>query len=319
MTRFFYTKGFEREWHPSAEDLLFYVDGELKATKSSSVRSHLEACWTCRARVEELQETITSFIQYLDTTLTPSLDPPPRQWQTFQSRLRNAGSGQDSHPRRAQFLCWFRRAFWAHRPAFVTALVLVTLLCLFIVRFENIPPVSANQLLTNATEAQVRRIREVLQPVVHQKLNVQRSSPAALPKSRVTWEIWCDPGAKRFFQRFESIDGAVRFESRSESFSTLSSPAGGVHNPAAAADPRSAAARKPAEIPELVRQLEQVYQTNRMDLTRPLSPSVYRSWRESMRQKSEEVKEMRLSDGGKAFALVTTVGQAVPENGIVKA
>jgi anti-sigma factor RsiW len=37
--------------HLTDKQLLFYADGELASGESARVRKHLEACWTCRAKL----------------------------------------------------------------------------------------------------------------------------------------------------------------------------------------------------------------------------------------------------------------------------
>ena len=44
--------------HPEDGLLLRYLDGELPGRQARQVRTHLEACWQCRAEVEELGAAI---------------------------------------------------------------------------------------------------------------------------------------------------------------------------------------------------------------------------------------------------------------------
>src|SRR5258705_7005577 len=75
--------------HPSEDELLLYVDGELAPKATNSVRNHLEACWSCRVRTEKIQEAISSFINYRNTVLGPLLDPPPHRWRSFDGKMRS--------------------------------------------------------------------------------------------------------------------------------------------------------------------------------------------------------------------------------------
>src|ERR1039457_3258071 len=63
--------------HPEDGLLLRYLDGELAGRKARQVRSHLVACWQCRAQVEELQSAIGECVRYRKEFLSPSLPPPP--------------------------------------------------------------------------------------------------------------------------------------------------------------------------------------------------------------------------------------------------
>jgi hypothetical protein len=49
--------------HLSDQQLLLDVDGELSAHEGKLVRAHLDACWKCRARRHELEETIADFVR----------------------------------------------------------------------------------------------------------------------------------------------------------------------------------------------------------------------------------------------------------------
>src|SRR6266849_7277202 len=78
--------------HPSEDELLLYVDGELEAKATNHVRNHLEACWSCRVRTEKIEETISTFIDYRNQVLKPLAEPPPHDWRGFDGKLRNLAS-----------------------------------------------------------------------------------------------------------------------------------------------------------------------------------------------------------------------------------
>jgi hypothetical protein len=93
--------------HISDEDLVRSADGELSPQRIAEVNAHLEACWDCRARMEEVQTAITSFVRAhhaeFDAQLPPIAGPrallrarlsesacePAREWwkQIFQFDL----------------------------------------------------------------------------------------------------------------------------------------------------------------------------------------------------------------------------------------
>lgn len=52
----------ESEPHPSDQDLLLAADGELSRGRAKRVRKHLDACWSCRARMREIENTIADFV-----------------------------------------------------------------------------------------------------------------------------------------------------------------------------------------------------------------------------------------------------------------
>jgi hypothetical protein len=49
--------------HLSDNELLLAADGELSSSAAARVQSHLSACWTCRARKQELDGAVISFVQ----------------------------------------------------------------------------------------------------------------------------------------------------------------------------------------------------------------------------------------------------------------
>lgn len=71
--------------HVRDEDLLLFVDGELSGAHRDRIRSHLESCWTCRARRQHMELAISEYVAadraLVDTT------PPPKLWREFDARL----------------------------------------------------------------------------------------------------------------------------------------------------------------------------------------------------------------------------------------
>jgi hypothetical protein len=61
--------------HPTDEELLLLVDGELSTRRASRVRAHLTACWDCRARMSEIEQTITDFVRTQRQSIDPMLPP----------------------------------------------------------------------------------------------------------------------------------------------------------------------------------------------------------------------------------------------------
>jgi hypothetical protein len=78
-----------RTGHPDDGQLLRYADGELPAREAKEIRSHLAACWQCRAELEELERTAGECVRYRRSVLQPYLPDPPAPW--FDIRRRLAG------------------------------------------------------------------------------------------------------------------------------------------------------------------------------------------------------------------------------------
>ncbi len=61
--------------HLSDQELLLAADGELSTRRATQAHAHLAACWDCRARMAEIEETITDFARAHRRTLDPQLPP----------------------------------------------------------------------------------------------------------------------------------------------------------------------------------------------------------------------------------------------------
>ncbi len=91
--------------HLSDEDLLLAADGELSARDSARVQLHLAACWTCRARKQELEGAVGEFVRAYRQTLDaqcPSGDGPRALLKAQMGLLAEKQPGSRLH--------WFRFA-----------------------------------------------------------------------------------------------------------------------------------------------------------------------------------------------------------------
>ncbi|MCI0422542.1 MAG: hypothetical protein L0312_25535, partial [Acidobacteria bacterium] len=82
----------------------------------------------------------------------------------------------------------------------------------------------------------------------------------------------------------------------------------------------NSAGNRPDETPSLplvLGELRRVFETNGMDVRRPLSPASYQSWRRSIRPQSEKVVEAVLPDGGVALKIQTVAAGPFSSNDIV--
>ena len=87
-------------FHPSDEQLLLFADGELPARLAEKIRAHLRACWDCRRRMAELENTIAEFMQVHRRTLDPQVPPIDGPRAQLKARLaelaRNAQQSERS-------------------------------------------------------------------------------------------------------------------------------------------------------------------------------------------------------------------------------
>jgi hypothetical protein len=136
--------------HPPQEQLLQLSDGELTPRESSAVRSHLEQCWQCRARLEEMEAGIADYMRYEEEVVAPLLPGPPLPWADLDRRLNelDAASVKQAGTRSGEL--GFRWLRWPGAEWFAAAATL-TLAALVVWRFERVPEVRAAELLTKAS------------------------------------------------------------------------------------------------------------------------------------------------------------------------
>ncbi len=76
-----------KDSHLSDDELLAAADGELTARRQREIRAHLEACWSCRTRMAELESAIGSFVTSYRSVFDPQLPPEDGAIARFQARL----------------------------------------------------------------------------------------------------------------------------------------------------------------------------------------------------------------------------------------
>ncbi len=151
--------------HPDDGLLLRYLDGELPGRKARQVRAHLEACWQCRAQVEELEGAIGECVRYRRNVLAASLPPAPDPWRSLDfERVDAELATQSLWLRMARFLSPLRGGGmrWALTGAAVLALCFV-----LVQQLRETPKVEAAVLLQKAVLA-------------------SQSRPAAVKRLRIT-------------------------------------------------------------------------------------------------------------------------------------
>ena len=70
--------------HLSDEELILAADDELSIARGSAVRAHLSACWTCRARMLEIQQTIADIVR----VHRENLERQPIDYTATRTRLK---------------------------------------------------------------------------------------------------------------------------------------------------------------------------------------------------------------------------------------
>ena len=96
-----------KDSHLSDQELLRAADGELPPVRAEEVASHLAACWTCRVRKGEIDESIRDFVQTYHRNLDPLLPSPAGPRALLKAQLAEMTAEMASAPQ-----SW--RVRWSH-------------------------------------------------------------------------------------------------------------------------------------------------------------------------------------------------------------
>jgi hypothetical protein len=130
------------------------ADGELAPREHDTIRRHLETCWDCRARMAEIEGTITQYVQLrrrqIDTIL-PQIDGPKAELESL-LKVKAIESPV------AEQLGWIRNlTLWQRlpRPIWISATAAMTIVFV-LVSTTFAPTLSASVLINRAEKAQRR-------------------------------------------------------------------------------------------------------------------------------------------------------------------
>jgi len=144
--------------HPSDEQLLYFVDGEMTAPQSEDIRGHLKACWQCRNELEEIEQTISECVRYRKIVLDTCLPPPPAPWFDIYPRMAKI---DESHTRRRLLNRVLEplATVWSNPRRWIPAVAMVLLIAVVVQQFRQAPSVQAAELLRKAVAAATSRPR----------------------------------------------------------------------------------------------------------------------------------------------------------------
>lgn len=142
-------------------------DGELSIRAARHGRKHLENCWSCRYRAEELRATIFSFVEYCDSA-TVRNTPSQNFTNNFQRRLHQQADQKSDRLKRS--LSIFDRFAVFVTPRVLTSLT--TIACLLYISFNDqlIPAAKATETLHNAERREMEIVSKFSNSVIHQYL-----------------------------------------------------------------------------------------------------------------------------------------------------
>ena len=182
----------QQDTHLSDEILLLSVDGELALRDVAQVKAHLEACWSCRARRDQVEESIAEVVQYRDLLLRPYLPPSRTGRSMFLGRL------DELRDEIGQPTLWTRITGLFHsstlgfqRPAWMTGLALLCIILLLFAEFRGSAVVSASEVMKRSDASEKQLLRKTAFPVIYQKLQI-RSSGQLLTRT-----LYRDPSSNR--------------------------------------------------------------------------------------------------------------------------
>ena len=170
----FFQRWFGRtEEHISDDILLALLDGELSVGNTRRANRHLESCWGCRARFEQVERTIVRIVGYRKHLAAPFLPPPPGGRDKFLAQL-------DQLIDEAK-IPWGSTPFSVLSPTFVTkmnpilatvAVVVLATVMLLLIWVRGAPTVSASELLQRAEVWDRQPVAATQIGVVFQKVRI---------------------------------------------------------------------------------------------------------------------------------------------------
>lgn len=76
-----------KEFHISDQELLLAADGELSPARLGQVVEHLQQCWSCRARKQEIEAAVIDFVRLYRDGLDPLIPPAAGPRALLKARL----------------------------------------------------------------------------------------------------------------------------------------------------------------------------------------------------------------------------------------
>lgn len=207
--------------HPEEGHLLRYLDGELPGRKARQIRKHLEACWHCRAGLEELQNTAGDCVRYRKNVLGTCLPPPPDPWQDLSQGFDRIDASLEGESLAARLA----RAIFPPRPAVrwaATAAIAIAVVCTVVYQLRETPSVQAAALLKKAVavaDSRPRPTRRIRISTASQQLTrvigagqTASDAPAIERLFRSANYPWDDPLSAKAFETWRDQLPAKRDE-----------------------------------------------------------------------------------------------------------
>lgn len=98
--------------HLSEQDLIMAADGELPARRKAEILAHLDACWSCRERMQAVEATISEFVRARNHELNSRIPAAAGPRALLRARLAQAAMRKSAAnpirrlaPAAAVFIC----------------------------------------------------------------------------------------------------------------------------------------------------------------------------------------------------------------------
>jgi len=167
------------ERHIGDQELLRLMDGEISSAGARRIQRHLERCWGCRGRYEEVQATIFHFLDYRKQVAAPYMPPPPGGRSRFLHKLDEVIlESRTSLPSR---IAHYLRSVISPvmNPVLVSVFIVVlSAAALFQIWQRNAQTVSANELLERAEAWDQHGMPEGRSGVVYQRIEIRTKNLA---------------------------------------------------------------------------------------------------------------------------------------------
>jgi len=94
--------------HLSDQQILLELEGEVDERQQTAIRAHLDACWQCRARRQEMEAAIAEFIRVHQRSQDTAVPPVAASLARLRARLAEASAAPPWPVRFARMLRWGR-------------------------------------------------------------------------------------------------------------------------------------------------------------------------------------------------------------------
>jgi hypothetical protein len=196
--------------HCSEEQLLAFLDGELRPDARRGVQDHLSRCWQCRGRMADLESRAHDMAELLADFAFLGHSRIAAAKEKFLASVKKSSPANDAGQSFSRLILLGSNPLCGRRPplrpiSFAAGLVAAGMIAFF--AYDSYRPDSIK-----AVSAAVRVESSLLGHPVHQQFALQfveyRPRPA---QSSSQLEIWSDPVHRRFASEWKKEHGAREY------------------------------------------------------------------------------------------------------------